>query len=79
MCQLIFLISLGSFKYKRIYGSEMKMSCINGETCGAQKLNCCSNLHGCSTRRGALRLISFSEQNKRFFSSVPRIMHKKEM
>ena len=59
-----FLISLGIFKYKRIYGSEMKMSCINGETCGAQKLNCCSNLHGCSTRRSALRLISFSEQNK---------------
>jgi hypothetical protein len=47
MHQLIFLISLGDFKYKGIFGGEMKMSCINRDTCGAQKLNCCSNLHGC--------------------------------
>ena len=72
-----FWFLLGFFKYRRIFGSEMKMSCINGGTCGAQKLNCYSNLHGSNTCRSTLRLILFSEQDKWFFfRSVPRIMHK---
>ena len=67
-------------KYKRILGGRGNgMSRINGETCGDQKLNCRSNLNGCSTHRSAFCLISFPEQNKWFFSSVPRIVHKKKV